>query len=150
MLWLYCDEKLRRAISEQGGDLRAPDSAESGFLLDQVLVQDAAWEFTHASATDGSRKNVEGTWEVGRAAVMHNGSQVFLVGGAMLEVEGNFAQHSYEAELEAMTDTAAAVREDVLRRSVGGGRWLNITDSLSGAQAGQSYHARSDSARSAC
>ena len=95
-------------------------------------------------------KNVEGTWEVGRAAVMHNGTQVFLVGGAMLEVEGNFAQHSYEAELEAMTDTAAAVREDVLRRSVGGGRWLNITDSLSGAQAGQSYHARSDSARSAC
>ena len=58
--------------------------------LPQVLVQDAAWEFTHASATDGSRKMVEGKWEVGRASVMHNGSKVFLIGGAMLAVEGTF------------------------------------------------------------
>ena len=81
---------------------------------------------------------------------MHNGTQVSMVGGAMREVEGNFAQHSYEAELEAMTDTAAAVRPDAQRRGGGGGRWTNVTDSLSGAQASQSYHARSDSARSAC
>ena len=49
-----------------------------------------------------------------------------------------------------MTDTAAAVRKDAQARWGGGGRWLNITDSLSGAQASQRYHSRSDSSRSAC
>ena len=47
-------------------------------------------------------------------------------------------------------DTAAAVRKDAQARWGGGGRWLNITDSLSGAQASQRYHSRSDSSRSAC
>ena len=89
-------------------------------------------------------------WEVGRGAVMHDGTHVHLIGGAMLDVEANFDQHSFEAELDAMADVAAAVRADAHRRWGGGGRWLNITDSLSGAQASQGYHAKSDSARSAC
>ena len=93
---------------------------------------------------------MEGVWEVGRGAVMHNGTQVSMVGGAMRDVEDNFAHHSYEAELEAMTDTAAAVSADAQQALGGGGRWMNITDSLSGAQASQSYHSRSDSSRSAC
>ena len=53
-------------------------------------------------------------------------------------------------ELEAMTDTAAAVSADAQQALGGGGRWMNITDSLSGAQASQSYHSRSDSSRSRC
>ena len=152
MLWMYCDEKLKEElrVHGSGGDLKPPDPVESAFLLDHVLVQDATWEFTHASATDGSRKWVEGVWEVGRGAVMHNGTQVSMVGGAMRDVEDNFAHHSYEAELEAMTDTAAAVSTDAQQALGGGGRWMNITDSLSGAQASQSYHSRSDSSRTAC
>ena len=73
MLWKYCDARLRQEIQDGGSDRRAPDPVESAFLLDQVLVQDATWEFTHVSATDGSRKMVEGVWEVGRAFVMRNG-----------------------------------------------------------------------------
>ena len=60
MLWKYCDTRLRQEIRDGGSDPQAPDPVESAFLLDQVLVQDATWEFTHASATDGSRKMVEG------------------------------------------------------------------------------------------
>jgi hypothetical protein len=149
-LWMHCDDRLRREVQAGRGGAKAPDAAEGAFLLDQVLVQDAIWEFTHASATDGSRMWVEGVWEVGRGAVMHDGTHVHLIGGAMLDVEANFDQHSFEAELDAMADVAAAVRADALRRWGGGGRWLNITDSLSGAQASQGYHAKSDSARSAC
>ena len=95
MLWMYCDSRLRCAALEQGEGFQAPDAAESAFLLDQVLVQDAAWEFTHASATDGSRMHVEGTWEVGRAAVLHNGLQVSMIGGKMLPVEDNFVTSTH-------------------------------------------------------
>ena len=63
-----------------------------------------------------------------RAAVLHNGTQVSMVGGAMREVEGNFAQHSYEAELEAMTDTAAAVRPDAQRRGGAAGAVVDERD----------------------
>ena len=56
MLWKYCDARLRQEIRDGGSDRRAPDPVESAFLLDQVLVQDATWEFTHASATDGFRR----------------------------------------------------------------------------------------------
>ena len=91
MLWKYCNTRLRQEICDGGSDLKAPDPVESTFLLDQVLVQDATWEITHASATDGSRKMVEGIWEVGRASVMHNGSKVFLMGGAM-SVHGSAAR----------------------------------------------------------
>jgi hypothetical protein len=39
----------------------------------------------------------------------------------MLDVEANFDQHSFEAELDAMTDVAAAVRADAHRRCGGVG-----------------------------
>ena len=53
-LWMYCDDRLRREVQAGRGGAKAPDAEEGAFLLDQVLVQDATWEFTHASATDGS------------------------------------------------------------------------------------------------
>jgi len=62
---------------------------------------------------------VEGVWEVGRGAVMHDGTHVHLISGAMLDVEANFDQHSFEAELDAMTDVAAAVRADAYRAAMG-------------------------------
>ena len=53
-----------------------PDQEESIFLLQQILRLDAAWEFTHCSASDGSRKKVDGTWQVGRASILHDGQRV--------------------------------------------------------------------------
>ena len=69
--------------------------------------------FTHASASDGSRAQSEGgLWQVGRASILHNGRDVRVLGGAMLVTEDNFDNHSYETEVEAMTDTAAAVQSE--------------------------------------
>ena len=148
MLWAACDRILREAIARSEGKVKPPDRGESAFLLDKVLALDAEWEFTHASASDGSRGyDEDGILGVSRAAVIHDGRALRMLGGAMKPVEGNFDQHSFEAELEAMTDAASAVRADASKRWGGGGRWLNITDCLSGAQAELSYRRRSDNAR---
>ena len=127
-----------------------PSAEESAFLLDRVLVLDSQWECTHVSATDGYRKQVQGCMEVGRASILFDGTQVSFLGGAMEAVEDDFEQHSYEAELGAITDTGDAVRSDALARWGGGGRWMNITDCLSGTQASLRITRLADGARAAC
>ena len=99
---------------------------------------------------------------MGRASILYNGNFIRVLGGAMAPVSDNFDTHSYESELEAMTDTAAGVRAEAaaLRAAADavaldgagapGARWLNVTDSLSGAQASQSFPCRSDGGKAAC
>ena len=50
LLWMDCERLLRRLGRSP------PDREESAFLLQQIIRLDAAWEFTHCSASDGSRK----------------------------------------------------------------------------------------------
>ena len=144
LLWMDCERLLRHLGRPP------PDQEESTFLLRQILRLDAAWEFTHCSASDGSRKKVNGLWQVGRASILHDGQRVVRLGGSMPEVEHNFDQHSYEAELEAVIDTGARVsvgdHPDARRAPC----WLNVTDCLSGAQAALRFGRLSDGRRGQC
>ena len=107
---------------------------ETQFLLERLIEIEAAYPVTHWCASDGSRaKTEQGGASVARAAILYDGNKLVVVGGKSPEERAGFAQHSFEAEEDGVHDILSGLEGAVV---------CNITDCLSGMQAGQRWAAR--------
>ena len=130
-----------------------PNAAENAFILDRLLELEAAHEFTHAAATDGSvgwerdrESAMCGERQAGRAALLAGEEGNLVLGGAMPSVHEGFDTQSYDSELEAFSDVLCYVA----RAPRGKRRVVIVTDCLSGSQALWRFHTRSIRERAGC
>ena len=142
--WLFIRALVELARDEE---VRAKvDAKETQFLLERLLLAESSYPVTHWSASDGSRALVStdgGAPEtlVARAAALFDVAtgkvRVFQAG--MAPLRDAFEQHSYETELAAYHDLLDTLHDAVV---------VNVTDCLSGMQAGHAWRTRTDAAKS--
>ena len=127
-------------------DRKAAGAEETAFLFARLLELERDYPVEQWCATDGSRAQHEDwqgqkEWRVARAALLYDGDELRVVGDRIDASRKGFDQHSYEAELAGFSDVYVRGNKKVT---------VNITDCLSGMQAGQRFRTRTDRARASC